>query len=144
MIKIIQVILFNDELNSLRKIIHLNILERRGTFLILTISIIVILLLVLIGIVIVYTVVQPIANYILVALIAAVILVGLISFSFLQIQKTRAENKRIAAANRRNRHHDAVDNSIKFEPSAPPLSNRTSWAYAPFRYSQRSTLLAAK
>lgn len=87
-----------------------------------------------------FVVEQPEANIILYALIGSVLLVGIVSFGILQWQKKRAENKRILGE-RWNRYPTAVDRSGgKFEPTAPPISNRTSWAYAPFRYSQRSTL----
>lgn len=118
--------------------------ERRGTFIILTIAILTIVVIVITGVVADSTLDQHTSKIVLAVLIALLVFVGLVSFGFLECQKKKSERKREAAAQRYSTN-DAVDHDMKFVPSAPPLSSRTSWAYAaPFRYSTRSTLLAGK
>ncbi|KAK4882950.1 hypothetical protein RN001_006269 [Aquatica leii] len=112
--------------------------ERRGSILLLTVTIIIVIIIVVIGICVGVLTEGNTRKIVLFVLLILLILTGIGSCIFVEYQRKQAIKKRDRCAElwlraTLNEQRQAV------QPSAPPLSARTSWALtAPWRHGHKS------
>lgn len=119
--------------------------ERRGSLIILTVTIVLIVLVVIAGVILSFLLEGQISKIVLVSSISLVILIGIVAFIFLECQRRRASKKRdLGAEEWVNITYKQQKNSKNVSSEdGVPMSGQPTWALAqPFRYSQRSTLPA--
>lgn len=108
-------------------------IERRWSLIILFLAILLILLITAAGLCVHFLVEGNLSKILLLALIGLLVLVGALSFAFLECIR-RAELKRgeqVIVINEQRQ---------KIFPTAPEISDQTSWAYStPWRYTKGST-----
>ncbi|XP_017780527.1 PREDICTED: uncharacterized protein LOC108565524 [Nicrophorus vespilloides] len=116
--------------------------ERRGSLMILSITILLIILIVVLGVTSQFMLEKTDANVILLCLIGMLIAVAVASFIFIEMQRRQAQRKRDVGASELVRQ---IYEQQKHQESIPELGNTdgstATWALTkPWRYSQRSTL----
>ena len=110
--------------------------ERRGGLIIFSVAIAIILVIVVVGVCVSILLDGIVANVILLALIALLLVVGLLSFLMISRLNRQAATRR----ERSVRHEWSGERAYDVEPTAPPMSQRSSWALIKaWRYSKRST-----